>query len=391
MDGDDDKDAAPKTVPPLPEVDEGTSSPSSLHSNKPPSDTRATESEKSHAATDSDIYLDGSAKELQKKPSQSNQEQNQEVTSNDQAGVKRNPDGLSHRQRRALQGSGSFHSAEATNEDDDTVEAIPDHFERPGAHSIPGFLGGQDDESHAVAGEEDSEGLADPGASPVVTAWVVETVAVEENEDAEDKLRDIPEAVVHEGLGGWIRGHRMLSALIIAVLVAASVTTLVVLLPSDPPIPPSAAPSGELEIAGVSERFIEALQIVETVLPGEELSYIRNLTEPQYQALTWLADEDQAPLDFQIVDPNHLIQRYALAAIYYATEGWPATRCLPFMTQFTVCEWKVAPGDDCYINDDFSDGVWTFDSDDYDTDDTGVSCDGNGYVTSLYLGKCNYV
>jgi hypothetical protein len=120
------------------------------------------------------------------------------------------------------------------------------------------------------------------------------------------------------------------------------------------------------------------------ITPGEEVVHIENLTASQYQALTWLADEDELALNFQNENPVFVIQRYALAAIYHATSGWPPASCLPFMSKLDHCEWNVPPGDECYINSDFEPYDWYFDS----TSNTiGVSCSDNGYVTSLFLGK----
>jgi hypothetical protein len=309
---------------------------------------------------------------------------------------------LSHRHRRAMMDTDSFHSNFTSNDDGGMIEAVPDDFEVPGAHRIPGLVGGGgDDESHAVTREEpaEPEGAQDSGA-PVVTAWVVE--------DVEEQRAEIPDAVVQNGpsdnnedgdegtradlpqeslVVGWIRRRWMLMALI-AVLVAPAVIASIVLLPSSPSNDelddsfPSAPPSAEADYK-VSRRFIEALQILENVPPGEEALYINNLTQHQYEALTWLADDDRRALDFQTVNPVYVIQRYALAAIYYSTQGWPLQRCLPFMSVDDVCDWKVALLDDCYINNDFEDGLVYF----QDPVDIGVSCNNDGYVTSLVLGK----
>jgi hypothetical protein len=210
----------------------------------------------------------------------------------------------------------------------------------------------------------------------VVTAWVVTSADIEEQRADPDKNR--PEDA-RKGLSGWILRHKVLTSLMIAVLVLAVVVALAVVLPSDPDPTPAPAPTSP----PVSTRFMEVVQIIEvqTQAPLD----IDNLLPHQREALTWLADNDTMAMDLQTVDPIIVAQRYALAATYFATGGWPETKCLPFMSTFDHCEWQVASNDDCYINDDFVDEVLEpYDSND---GDIGVSCDDNGYVTSLFLGK----
>jgi hypothetical protein len=114
----------------------------------------------------------------------------------------------------------------------------------------------------------------------------------------------------------------------------------------------------------------QVLQVIQN--QTQEALDLNSLSPNQLQALTWLADEDEWALDVLNVNPTFVVQRYALAAIYYATDGWPA--CLQFVSQLHHCDWAARDGTVCDLND--NPGVAT-----------GVTCDGNGYVIRLDPGK----
>jgi hypothetical protein len=298
-------------------------------------------------------------------------------------------------------------------DDESTVGFVLHDDEVPGAHSVPGSRSGHRDGSNGAAREgphsnsvmheehEEEEpdftrgsesvvvatDVADSGGA-VVTAWLVEPEGGEEDKTGSAK----------KGLIAWIRGHRILTALMIVMSVVALVVPLAVLLPSD--VDSTSNGDADADQDGdvdqnddVSRRFTEVLQIIKAVMPGEEILSIANLTKHQYDAIAWLADNDTLAMDFKNEDPTLVVQRYSLAAAYYATTGWPSMECLPFMSELDVCDWKVLTGSDCYASVDgaFSGGMYTdegnFVSSFMGDFELGVSCDGNGYATSLMLRK----
>ena len=88
----------------------------------------------------------------------------------------------------------------------------------------------------------------------------------------------------------------------------------------------------------------------------------------QYQALSWLVREDPMELPIQAVDPGTLVERYAIAVLYFGTDGPNWGGNYPeFMGNTSVCEWPR------------------------DTNE-GISCRGGdenstGSVRSVILGK----
>jgi hypothetical protein len=351
---------------------------------------------------------------------------------------------------------------------------VLDELERPGAHRVD--IGDtHDDESNTSFLQEPSNDRQDPAAEGVpVTAWAVEPDVAPGNSmdtisdvETQDQPADLPEAVVQKGIVVWIQGHMSLTAILIAMLVAAVVVPLYVLLaqvsspvsptvaptptpvsptvtptpstlsptvapptpspvsptvaptpstlspsvapptpsPVSPPTvaptaslvsptvaptpstlpptvapptpspvsPPTVAPTSYPTMPATFSRSTQVLQILD-MQKGEtgEVLDIDNLSVHQLEALTWLADEDELALDFQNVDPTIVVQRFALAAFYYATDGWPA--CLQFLSQLDHCNWTATEGIECGNRYNNSGMV-------------GVTCDGNGYVTSLDLCK----
>jgi hypothetical protein len=271
---------------------------------------------------------------------------------------------VSHRER---------HRA-AAHDDESTVGVMLDDDEVPGAHSIPGSMGGrhhgsnavthQDPESNDIHHEQEPVELQASGAS-VVSAWMVEeAVSAEENQHVEGTIEqkpELPQAIVQKGFTGWIRGHLALSACVMtALLIAALVVPLSILLSKDDPVPVQVAPApGNITVTApnITVQIVEVLQVifVGAVTPGDEASFVGNLSESQSEALNWLANEDDF-LDFETADPVLVIERYALASIYFATKGWTD----PFVTEFDHCEW-------------------------YQGYSYAVSCDEKGYVTGLNL------
>jgi hypothetical protein len=307
----------------------------------------------------------------------------------------------SHRERRARMDRADIA--------DDHQLPPPDELDRPGAERIVGHGGIHDDESNTViVGQPDADdGHQVPGDEvATVIAWTVEPQVEQpspggDNPDAVGQgAADLPEAVVQKGVAVWIQGHMAWTAILIATFVAAVVIPLSILLakgtdasPTVAPIPPNLSSTEAPTSSTVSateapaplDRFSQLMRIIEAQTPGDEALVVESLSPHQFQALTWLADNDTYTLemDFRTADPIYVVQRYALAATYYSTGGWPDERCLPFMSGLDHCAWQVDSYDDCYVNSTYSIPYGYSLS----SHATGVSCNNDGYVTSLFLGK----
>lgn len=76
-------------------------------------------------------------------------------------------------------------------------------------------------------------------------------------------------------------------------------------------------------------------------------------TSPEWKALNWLVNDDERTINTTIipnVNAQSIIQRYALAVIYFATEGdtsW-ATQC-NFLSSESECQWNngISSGASC--------------------------------------------
>ena len=122
-------------------------------------------------------------------------------------------------------------------------------------------------------------------------------------------------------------------------------------------------PQGTGVSVKVSKRFQQAMQFVTSTTTPEEI--LLNPTSPQHKALTWLADHDGAQLDFSTNSPR-IVQRFALAVLYYSTQGYGWSNDFNFLSILNECEWTGS-----LIGE--RGGV--------------SSCTVDGYVTSLILGK----
>ena len=96
-----------------------------------------------------------------------------------------------------------------------------------------------------------------------------------------------------------------------------------------------------------------------------------NDSTPQGKAMRWLAEEDGLEVDPS--DSEVLVQRYALAVIFYATGGDTWIDKAHFLSNMSVFHWNELEEDD-YDYDYFS----------Y----LGTNCtDDNSEVNTLILGK----
>ena len=108
-----------------------------------------------------------------------------------------------------------------------------------------------------------------------------------------------------------------------------------------PTTPPTLAPVFQLEDPEMQE-LLEELR--EWIAPADEggLDAFSDRTSAQYKALEWLSKSDSVT-----ATPGRsstvVVERYALAVLYYATSGnnWQRTaRDLSFFSDQSVCEWN---------------------------------------------------
>jgi hypothetical protein len=98
---------------------------------------------------------------------------------------------------------------------------------------------------------------------------------------------------------------------------------------------PTAAPKAD--IAYLSDRAVTLKPVLEYL--SSDPSVLEDPTTPQYGALVWLADLDEAVID--PADSLRLETRYALATIYYATDGDNWFQNLGFLSPMHECDWNV--------------------------------------------------
>jgi hypothetical protein len=87
--------------------------------------------------------------------------------------------------------------------------------------------------------------------------------------------------------------------------------------------------------------FMKALSVLlaQADLDGMALS---NPETPQYQALNWLAYGDPANLDFALVPPGALLERFLMALLYFSTAGDNWDDPVGFLSASSVCGWNAA-------------------------------------------------
>ena len=101
--------------------------------------------------------------------------------------------------------------------------------------------------------------------------------------------------------------------------------------------------------------------------------YVDDEDSPQYKALDWLANVDEWSNEDREYDVEMLVERYALTAIFYATDGENWKNNLDFLSpDLGVCDWR----DYIVFSEDFE--FWE-----------GVTCDGDGFVEEFSI--CTFV
>ena len=269
---------------------------------------------------------------------------NEDVTRNQSSAVPARP----VRNRLQLTNSGirpgavAIRGVDATGTEDEEVDEDFDMEEatvEPPRPSIP--------EARAVSEEDD------PGKK-LIDSLVRAEPAVESDMDKEG------------GAMGWVKDHKLLTSIIVLVVVGGIVggavaATLSSDEPSSTPMP-TASPTRMPTPAPTTTGFDLVSETLSEITP---ISTMTDPKTPQYAAVNWLLLDDGYNLDFD--DAPKVLQRYALATIYFATNGnssW--TNQLQFLSDQDECMWNVQVDQDLY-------GV--------------LSCNEQGLVDGLQLCK----
>ncbi len=104
---------------------------------------------------------------------------------------------------------------------------------------------------------------------------------------------------------------------------------------------PTIAPTQQQQPA----KSVTRLDAFRSLLLNYSISSHRDLfneTSPQYQALTWLADEDSADLNVSTTASSNevIVYRYILAAVYYANGGTSWIEDTNFRSAGSICTWR---------------------------------------------------
>jgi hypothetical protein len=99
-------------------------------------------------------------------------------------------------------------------------------------------------------------------------------------------------------------------------------------------LPPTLAPSNSPS----SDRRNEVEKIIRTEIPSLQLG------PSQIEALNWLAFDDPANLDFELLRPVVLLERFVMALLYFSTAGETWKTSSGYLTASPLCSWR---GVDC--------------------------------------------
>eukprot|EP00980_Cylindrotheca_fusiformis_P012203 scaffold2962_cov126-Cylindrotheca_fusiformis.AAC.19 len=142
--------------------------------------------------------------------------------------------------------------------------------------------------------------------------------------------------------------------------------------PQTPPTePPSSTPPTENPFQG-DAKLARLYSILEPIAPSGFYEYdaVAEEKTPEYEAWAWLSQRDMSFDTNREYTPSwKIVERYALAVFYYATNGDNWLYSFGFLSNTPVCEWK---------------------RDDGNGFDYGIRfCSSDGSVTMLYMPENN--
>ena len=132
---------------------------------------------------------------------------------------------------------------------------------------------------------------------------------------------------------------------------------------------PTAAPT-----IAQTVRFQTLLQVIGRNV-SHDIGVFNDRSSPQYTTLEWLANVDTAQLDWTVTPRTELVERYALAYLYFSTNGKRWKQNFNFLSNGSVCEWNHIDSSLSNANNISLDTA------------IGVLCNATG-VTDIRMGTC---
>jgi hypothetical protein len=168
--------------------------------------------------------------------------------------------------------------------------------------------------------------------------------------------------VLNNGPPSALRKSTLMNALVILMVLVAVGSTIGVLASKDKKDPsPTLAPTVMSDLKLARAIFIPLLG-----LSGNEALW--DESSPQYKALWWIVHDDPAKMIMKMQDETQsssdmIVERYAMAVLYFATAGANWIQQLNFLGNSSICDWY----DSMQI-------------------EKGVSCNDEGSAVTLRLG-----
>ena len=137
-----------------------------------------------------------------------------------------------------------------------------------------------------------------------------------------------------------------------------------------PPHAPTAAPTIAQTI-----RFQTLLETIGREV-SDDIRVFNDRSSPQYTTLEWLANVDPAQLNLTATPATELVERYAMAYLYFSTNGDNWNNKFHFLSNWSVCDWNNFSSTTSVVRTTNS----SFDA------PVGVMCNTTG-VTDIRMGK----
>lgn len=107
----------------------------------------------------------------------------------------------------------------------------------------------------------------------------------------------------------------------------------------------SSPPADPQDPSVATTRNVSRLEEVQAFLSVSITKDFANLTSPQYRALLWIADQDEAMVSVPQDPANYetsyaFVQRYVLAVFYFALDGPNWMHKMGFLSKQSECDWN---------------------------------------------------
>jgi hypothetical protein len=129
--------------------------------------------------------------------------------------------------------------------------------------------------------------------------------------------------------------------------------------------PPTMGPT-----VATTDSYQDMVDTIGSMVASDSSIFYESTDAVQYMAMDWLANSDSWA-SAEMRDPEELTERYALAVLYFATDGRKWAEQFSFLTDASVCVWN--------------DGTDVWASEISAQDGFGVYCRPDGFVQQIYL------